>query len=63
MSKIFKMHLSLPLPPLTLEQKRELDAAAHTPYVYDEDCPVQTEEQLKLFRPARPTKKTAISGY
>ena len=62
MSKITKMRLSLPLPPLTLEQKKELDVAAHTPYVYDEDCPIQTEEQLKQFRPVRFIEKAVGSG-
>ena len=62
MSKITKLRLSFPLPPLTLEQKKELEEAAHTPYVYDEDCPIQTEEQLKQFRPARTIEKAVGIG-
>ena len=62
MNKMTKLRLSLPLPPLTLEQKKELDAAIHTPYVYDEDCPIQTDEQLKKFRPVRAGEKAIGVG-
>jgi hypothetical protein len=41
---------------LTLERQREiaeeLREAAKRPYVYDPDCPLLTEEQLREFRPA-----------
>ncbi len=36
--------------PLTKEQKEELDRAKRMPFVYDEDCPPQTDEELKRFR-------------
>jgi hypothetical protein len=31
--------------------KAEIEAAAKRPYVFDPDCPLLTEEQLKEFRP------------
>ena len=54
-----KTHLSEPLPPLTMEQKRDLDIALHSPITYDEDCPRQTPEQLKMFRRVNPKQKIA----
>jgi hypothetical protein len=32
--------------------KAEVREAAKRPYVYDPDCPLLTEEQLREFRPA-----------
>ena len=36
--------------PLTSAQRKELEEAKKLPFVYDEDCPPQTEEELKQFR-------------
>ena len=38
-----------PLPPAA-EQKMEIEAARKLPFVYDEDCPLLTDDQLKQFR-------------
>ena len=51
--------------PLTPEQIAELDALSKMSdddLVFDEDCPPQTEEQLKQFRRVNPRpKKQAAS--
>ena len=36
--------------PLTAEETAEIAALKGRPIVYDEDCPPQTEEELKRFR-------------
>ena len=38
------------LPPLTAAEKQELREAKELPFVYDEDCPPQTEEELQQFK-------------
>ena len=46
--------------PLTPEQEAELDALAKMSdddIVYDEDCPPQTEKQLKKFKRVNPRRK------
>lgn len=43
--------------PLTPEQKEELRALKDRPIVFDEDCPPQTEEQLKKFKRVNPRRK------
>ena len=46
--------------PLTPEQEAELDALSKMSdddIVFDEDCPPQTEEQLKLFKRVNPRRK------
>ncbi|MBQ4404972.1 MAG: hypothetical protein II857_11285 [Selenomonadaceae bacterium] len=51
--------------PLTPEQIAELDALSKMSdddIVFDEDCPPQTEEQLKLFRRVNPRRKEKSVG-
>ena len=46
--------------PLTPEQETELDALSKMSdddIVFDEDCPPQTEEQLKQFKRVNPRRK------
>ena len=46
--------------PLTPEQEAELDALSKMSdddIVFDEDCPPQTEEQLKKFKRVNPRRK------
>lgn len=48
--------------PLTEEQKAELEALKQMTdddIVYDEECPPQTDEQLKQFKRVNPRKKKA----
>ena len=40
------------LPPLSSKDKKRIDRALANP---DEDCPAQSEEQLKKFRPLKET--------
>jgi len=50
--------------PLTEEQKAELEALKNMSdddIVFDEDCPPQTDEQLKKFRRVNPRPKKAVS--
>ena len=47
------------IPPLTEEQKEEIRLAALSPIFFDDDCPEQTEEQLKKFRRVNPELKIA----
>ena len=42
------------IPKLTDEQKNMLREAKKFPIVYDEDCPKQTDEQLKQFKRVNP---------
>lgn len=49
--------------PLTEEQKAELEALKHMTdddIVFDEDCPPQTDEQLKQFKRVNPRPKKAV---
>lgn len=48
------------LPPLTPEQKMELEEAKKLPFVYDEDCPPLTDEQLRKFRRVHDRRQEAI---
>lgn len=51
--------------PLTPEQEAELDALAKMSdddIVYDEECPPQTEEQLKQFKRVNPRPKKAVAS-
>ena len=51
--------------PLTPEQEAELDALSKMSdddIVFDEDCPPQTEEQLKLFKRVNPRRKEKAVG-
>jgi len=50
--------------PLTEEQKAELEALKNMSdddIVFDEDCPPQTDEQLKKFRRVNPRPKKVVS--
>ena len=50
--------------PLTPEQEAELDALSkmtNDDIVFDEECPPQTDEQLKKFRRVNPRPKQAAS--
>ena len=54
--------ISAPLRPEQLERLKLLDNIKDEDIIYDEDCPPQTEEQLKKFRrvnPRRPKEKAA----
>lgn len=54
-TKIIDLHA-----PLTPEQEAELDALSKMTdddIVFDEECPPQTEEQLKKFRRVNPRRK------
>ena len=51
--------------PLTPEQEAELDALSKMSdddIVFDEDCPPQTEEQLKQFKRVNPRRKEKAVG-
>jgi len=51
--------------PLTPEQEAELDALSKMSdddIVFDEDCPPQTEEQLKQFKRVNPRRKDKVAG-
>ena len=45
-------------PALTKAQEQQLEMAKSLPFVYDEECPPQTAEELKLFRKANERKLT-----
>ena len=46
-----------PLTPEQLERLKLLENMTDDDIVYDEDCPPQTEEQLKQFRRVNPRRK------
>ena len=51
--------------PLTPEQEAELEALSKMSdedIVFDEDCPPQTEEQLKQFKRVNPRRKNKAVG-
>lgn len=51
--------------PLTPEQEAELDALSKMSdddIVFDEDCPPQTEEQLKKFKRVNPRHKEKVAS-
>ena len=41
----------------TAEQLAEIEAAKKLPFVYDEDCPPMTPEQLARFKPRYPQRE------
>ena len=41
----------------TQEQIARIEAAKQIPFVYDEDCPPMTEEQLAQFKPLYPYRE------
>jgi hypothetical protein len=40
--------------PLTPEQIAEIEKAKSLPFVYDDDCPPMTDEQLRQFKRVTP---------
>lgn len=46
-------------PPLTEEQRKMLEALKDRPITFDEDCPEQTEEDLKQFKRIDPKTRHA----
>ena len=59
--RITRIRLTAPLPPLTMEERRELDIALHSPICEtDPDCPPQTPEQLKKFKRVHPRRQEAV---
>ena len=46
----------------TEEQKARIREAAKRPFVYDEDCPKQTPEELKQFRRVNPLPSQKIAA-
>ena len=44
---------------LTRKEKKEIQAAAKRPIVFDEDCPELTEEQLKEFHRVSESRRIA----
>ena len=49
---------AVPLP-LTVSQKAELESAQKMPFIYDEDNPPLTTEQLKRFKRVNPIIRQA----
>lgn len=49
--------LNAPLTPEQFERLKLLENMTDDDIVYDEDCPPQTEEQLKQFRRVNPRRK------
>ena len=47
---------------MTKEQIAEIEEAKRHPLVFDEDCPPQTEEQLKQFKRVNPRRKEKAVG-
>lgn len=45
--------------PLTKEEEEELRQAANAPFVYDEDCPPLTDEQIKEIQAMLKAKREA----
>ena len=57
--------LNAPLTPEQIERLKILENMSDDDIVFDEDCPKQTEEQLKQFKRVNPSRKesqlTAVS--
>ena len=57
--------LNAPLTPEQIERLKILENMSDDDIVFDEDCPKQTEEQLKQFKRVNPRRKesqlTAVS--
>ena len=49
--------LNAPLRPEQIERLKLLENMTDDDIVFDEDCPPQTEEQLKLFKRVNPRRK------
>ena len=49
--------LNAPLRPEQIERLKLLENMTDDDIVYDEDCPPQTEEQLKKFKRVNPRRK------
>ena len=54
--------LNAPLRPEQIERLKLLEKMTDDDIVYDEDCPPQTDEQLKQFRRVNPRHKKKIVG-
>jgi len=53
--------LNAPLTPEQLERLKLLENMTDDDIVFDEECPPQTDEQLKKFRRVNPRPKQAAS--
>jgi len=53
--------LNAPLTPEQLERLKLLENMTDDDIVFDEDCPPQTDEQLKKFRRVNPRPKQAAN--
>jgi len=49
--------LNAPLTPEQIERLKILENMSDDDIVFDEDCPKQTEEQLKQFKRVNPSRK------
>ena len=54
--------LNAPLTPEQLERLKILENMTDDDIVFDEDCPKQTEEQLKKFKRVNPRRKEKSVG-
>ena len=54
--------LNAPLTPEQLERLKLLENMTDDDIVYDEECPPQTEEQLKKFKRVNPRRKEQAVG-
>ena len=54
--------LNAPLRPEQLERLKLLENMTDDDIVYDEDCPPQTDEQLKQFRRVNPRRKDKVAS-
>ena len=54
--------LNAPLRPEQIERLKLLENMTDDDIVFDEDCPPQTEEQLKQFKRVNPRRKNKAVG-
>ncbi|MBR0289600.1 MAG: hypothetical protein IJQ82_11535 [Selenomonadaceae bacterium] len=54
--------LNAPLRPEQIERLKLLENMTDDDIVYDEDCPPQTDEQLKKFKRVNPRRKEHAVG-
>ena len=54
--------LNAPLRPEQIERLKLLENMTDDDIVFDEDCPPQTEEQLKQFKRVNPRRKDKTVG-
>ena len=54
--------LNAPLRPEQIERLKLLENMTDDDIVFDEDCPPQTEEQLKQFKRVNPRRKDKAVG-